>query len=125
MAYKDKEKERAYNKQYAITHKEQKNQNQRKWREKHKKDGLCRDCNKPHIKDNIRCLFHLTQNKLGDRKYYCRIESCEKRKLYLHNRYHKLKSENKCVCCGMPLDEESRMGASCVNCYITRNRTNY
>jgi len=84
---------------------------------KHKENGLCYRCCRPRIEGSILCLFHASYNTQANRKYRKQSEKRQIHNEYGKERYHKLKLENKCVTCGMSLNEESRMGIWCLTCY--------
>ena len=103
MPYKDKGRQREY---------------QRQRRASHVKRGLCIDCNQPLAKESkCRCLFHVDSHMRAKRKYYANTETKLAVQKHALARYYKLKAENRCVRCGKPLDDESRIGARCINCY--------
>jgi len=103
MPYKDKERTREYIRQRRASH---------------VKNGLCIDCNQPLAKGSkSRCLLHLDRCMRARRKYYANAEYKLVVQEYSRARYYKLKAENRCVRCGKPLDDESRIGARCINCY--------
>jgi len=89
-------------------------------KEKRKKDGLCSDCNQLSVNGSSRCLFHLDFQRRWQRQARKNPDVRNSKNMYDRGRQHKLKLENKCVKCGMPLDNESRMGVRCVNCYIKK-----
>ena len=83
---------------------------------KHKQMGLCVRCNEPAIKGLIYCPFHLSKNTQELKVYYSKPINRLNNLLQQKKRKDILKSENKCVGCGMPLSEESRVGIYCVTC---------
>jgi len=136
MTYEDKEKRRATLRKYYLSHVEQRKEYARhyrtehseyakQWENSHRENGLCIHCNQPQIKDSIYCFFHLYKVRLRSRKSYRKPENLERKRIYGKTRKDRLKSENKCVSCSMPLDEESRMGILCLNCYNSFNKTGY
>ena len=86
------------------------------WRESHREKGLCIECNRPATGGHTLCLFHLDYKRRGQRKLDRNPKNKERRRLYDKVTYYKRKSENRCVDCGMPLSEESRIGICCINC---------
>ena len=111
MTCKDAEKQREYHNQ---------------WRESHREKGLCIECNRSCAKNSTQCLFHLDyKRRLDKRLYNSRPEIRDRRKILVKNRQLRLKSQNRCVGCGMPLSDESRAGIYCINCYNGRIGTGY
>ena len=116
MPYKSKEDK----KQYYLQHKEYFNKldviRAKIRRDNRRANGLCSKCNQPHSENSTYCLFHLIycgmQKRNSRKKLKNRISVSQRNK----NRRIKLKAENRCTACGMPLDDESRMGLQCVNC---------
>ncbi len=98
---------------------EEERQYRKAWRKRHKELGLCCRCNEPAIKIGWRtfyaCLLHLDRDERRDEASYAKHR--EQRVMYYRARYYRLKSENKCVKCGRPLEEENRVGVCCVSCY--------
>ena len=109
-----KEKKREYNRQY-----------NRLRRKSHPEKGLCYSCNQPHMKDSVFCIYHRDYNRRCTRRTRTNPEVREKHNRQERVRKMKLKIENRCVCCGMPLNDEIRMGLRCLNCYNSAHKTGY
>jgi len=153
MPYKDKEKARQCSieckKRYRDKHREQGlcrdcsnpivdgktrceacqdkvNKRSIEWQKSHKEIGLCVHCNQPRAENNSEyCLLHLDKQRRSNRRYRENPLHAMHIRKYHQARYNKLKSENKCIGCGMPLNTESRMGLVCVNCYISCNNSKH
>ena len=94
---------------------------QRKRREEHIRKGLCYICNQPAMFGRY-CLLHHSNEIIRKRGKAKNLEVRKRKQEHDRARYYKYKLENKCVRCGVPLDEESRVGFECVNCYTNHNR---
>jgi hypothetical protein len=119
MPYKDKERQHGH--EYYLKHKQEINKRSTDRKKRHKEIGLCVMCNQPRFEHSASyCLLHYDKHQRYERNYY-RTNSGwrEHVKAYRKARYWKLKSENKCVNCGMPLNEETRCGARCLNCAMS------
>jgi len=102
MPIKDKAKRAEYSKQ---------------WKQQHKALGLCRDCTRPAaISSKKYCLYHLDVRHRSDKRLRLIPARREYLLTYCRVRYYRLKDENKCPSCGMPLNEESHIGIYCLNC---------
>ena len=140
MPYKDKEKKKEYNRRYRIAHREkidawnkQYHQERRVYfnnlqnirMRNRKKDGICQDCKQLRSANSVYCLFHLIQARRSKKRSLRNERNREKANERSRVRYYKLKEANKCVECGMPLNEESRRGIRCINCYNLISKVNY
>ena len=127
MPYKDKEKRLEYNKQYSkryrILYKDKLKIQAKEIYEERKQTHLCVQCGKPTSIGSIYCLLHRNRRILRNRKYWDRPEVIASYHEKKKRRYNRLKSENKCVYCTMPLNEESRMGILCLSCYMKTQKT--
>lgn len=121
MAYKDKEKKREHQKEYRALHKQEYNDYKKKWRRTHKRIGLCKDCNREVLSPSVLCARHLWLKRLSDRRYHIRNKIEELKKM--NEKYNRLKQENKCPRCGIPLIEGE--GVLCVNCNWATHHTGY
>lgn len=118
----DKEKRSKYNKRYREIHKEKFREYQRQYMrdrvKKHHELGLCNKCNKPSLKNRLFCALHLSKEAVATRgRQRNNTAYRDGRKERQIKRTDKLKRENKCVTCAMPLNDESRMGIYCLTCY--------
>ncbi len=86
-----------------------------------KEKGTCVYCDQPVANGSVYCMLHQSKRLIWDRNYRKKPESKMVDKKYRDERYYKLKAENKCVYCGMPLNEESRMAIYCVTCYSKKH----
>ena len=118
MAYKDKEKAREHQKIYDQLHRKDITDYKREWRFRHAVSGLCKECNNPVLEGSVLCPLHWSKERIRGRYRY--NDNMQYRQMQSKNsqkRKSKLKEENKCISCGMPLDEESRVGYACLTCY--------
>jgi len=74
----------------------------KQWRQKHKEQGLCQDCNEPVLGQHRCCAKHLALRQVAFRKV---------QKGWL--------SEGKCCRCGAPLQEGEN--TYCVACQVGRH----
>ena len=110
MPCKDKERRR-----------EQSREGVSRYAKRHKENRLCVRCSKPAAEYSLLCLDHLSREHQRMRMYRLIPAFRERNQTYSKARYYKFKVDNKCTQCGMPLDDESRCGARCLNCGIKGN----
>ena len=89
------------------------------YKRKHKEQGLCIFCSQPAVYKNF-CLKHYYTLRGAGRK--CNQKNREERNKQMKDRRERLKVENKCPDCTMPLNEDNRIGNYCVNCYERKHR---
>jgi hypothetical protein len=112
-----KEHLRECSKNYRATHKVEYATYYKTWRDNRKKQGLCTHCNLPSVEGLTLCLRHLDATRRYLKKYFAIPTIRESHHNYNKQRRLLLKKNNQCMSCGMPLNEESRRGVYCVNCY--------
>jgi hypothetical protein len=80
----------------------------------HKEKGMCLNCSQPALLNFDYCWRHLYTHHKSDKEWHRR--NAEHQKIVQLERRKRYKLENRCVSCGMPLNEESRLGFQCINC---------
>lgn len=88
----------------------------KRYREKHKRLGLCRECTKPAIPYQHLCVCCSLKKNERDRKYYFKDPEKSRERYRLMREERRLKL--KCLKCGCPLnDEDKQLGfKTCSNC---------
>jgi hypothetical protein len=84
-----------------------------------KSDGICRDCGEKVSHGFVLCASCNYENTRRVKRRY--VESRTHILKYQKNRRLVFIEQNKCARCGMPLNEESRMGKECLTCYSKYN----
>ena len=79
-----------------------------KYKQKHKKAGLCIDCSRPAKAGRVRCDRHaLYQCKKDKASNYARVK----------NYREKWRKEGRCTTCAAPLDIDADCNmVTCINC---------
>jgi len=101
---------------YREIHKEEILENRRRWQEQCKKEGLCLECGLPALPTRMFCGLHLSQKRIAAKNYLKNPINKERNKSNVLKRYYRIKQENRCWGCGMPLNPESSSGVYCVTC---------
>jgi hypothetical protein len=116
-----KTKIQKYNEKYNNAHRVEIRSKARKLYAERKQQNVCTKCGKPIVFGMSKCLYHLDINRRSSRRTSSSTDFKEVKNIKNKLRKDKLKSENKCVGCGMPLNIESRMGIRCLSCYTRDN----
>ena len=89
-----------------------------KYKQKHKEQGLCRDCSRPAIPMRVHCIICSEKYRLQNRKESFTEEQYAKR-LQSTNKFKKVYREtNRCPQCSAPKGEQDEGFISCVNCRL-------
>jgi len=86
-----------------------------KYKARHKKLGLCKNCSRKVIPGKLRCIIHTITGNEKQKITYLKIR--EKRIKQMRERKNRLRKEGRCPDCGVKLDPEYDKGyICCVNC---------
>jgi len=110
------EKIKAYRQKHGKKYRENHKEELQKYKEERIKKGLCLECGLPALPNRLFCGLHLSLRRIKIKNYLKNPTNKERNKNNVLNRYYRIKQENKCWGCGMPLNEESRRGIYCVTC---------
>jgi len=88
------------------------------YKQRHKEQGLCRDCSRPALPMRLHCIIHnehyrkyiKDKNKIPE-IHAILLESSRKLK-------EKYRKTNRCPKCSAPLGEQDKGYVTCINCRI-------
>jgi len=87
-----------------------------KYKQRHKEQGLCKDCSRPALPMRSYCIIH------GE-KYNLRFKEWMKNPAHYKSHHETLKKirqlyrdTNRCIVCSAPLGEQDEGYVTCMNC---------
>ena len=89
-----------------------------KYKQKHKEQGLCRDCSRPAIPMRAHCMICNEKYRLHNHKNNFTKEQYAKRLQATREHKKRYRETNRCPQCSAPKGEQDEGFISCVNCRL-------